>query len=125
MIKFDETCVGVWFVQTTETQDWMAGITEIEPDKKYEINYRFRYYNPESEDPWDGKDKKNWYKGTASCTREYAIQSMRVMVQGMKMMGAIGEPGEVVNNGDYNDFMERFVAQPWVHAKKMEPGEVN
>lgn len=117
MIKFDEKIVGVWFLSTTAEQDWMAALSEVAPGK-YELNYRFRYYDPESKDPWDGKDRKNWYKGTIESSREEAIDGIRKVGTAMVVFGAVGELYEVLNDNGFEKFLEEFQAQPWVFARK-------
>jgi hypothetical protein len=35
--------VAVWFCALVpEYQDWLASLSEVEPDKKYKLAYRFR-----------------------------------------------------------------------------------
>ena len=75
MIEFDEKIVGVWYLVTTEAQDWLAAIRELEPDAKYELTYRFRYYKDHK--IFDSDDTKNWYHGTLSGSRNYVVLNMR------------------------------------------------
>jgi len=121
MIKFDEKIVGVWYLQTTETQDWLCAIREIEPDQKYELTHRFRYYKDDK--AFDSKDKKNWYRGTITGTRHYVLEVMKPLVQDLKELGAVGEPYELINNGDYDDFLRRFQDAPFVYAKQVSKEE--
>ena len=125
MIKLDEKTVGVWFLNTTETQDWLCTIREIEPDAKYEIVYRFRYYADNgSRDPFDGSDQKNWYKGAGKMTRHYAISSMRFMMEQLKAAGAVGDPYELLmENGDVEAFFREFQKAPFVFAKQISKEE--
>lgn len=118
MITFDEKIVGVWFLSTAVDQDWMAAITEIELGKVYELNYRFRYYHPESQNPWDEMDRKSWYKGVIQGPREFAIEGVRQVGKSMVNLGSVGELYEVLNNGDYAKFLEEFQAQPWVFSRQ-------
>jgi hypothetical protein len=117
VIEFDEKIVGVWFLATIpDHQDWLAAIRELEPDAKYEMTYRFRYYT-DGPDPFND-DKKNWYKGTLSGTRNYVILSFRSVAETMKSLSP-APLYEVMNNGDYEDFMRRFNQMPFVFARMM------
>jgi hypothetical protein len=123
MMKFDKKTVGVWFLVTTEKQDWLATLSEVEPNAKYELTYRFRYYSPESVDPWDGKDRKSWYSGVVNGTREAAITGLREVGNALVLFGAIGHLDEVLNEGDFEDFIRRFRARPWVFSREEEPDD--
>ncbi len=115
MIVFDEKIVAVWFVTTiTNKQDWMAAVRELEPDQKYELVYRFRYYVDDKQ--WDSEDKKNWYRGELTGTRNYMLLSLRSVVDHM-LLGADGPVWELVNDKGLADFMRRFQDLPFVFAR--------
>lgn len=123
MIRFDEKIVGVWFTSTIPAkQDWLAAIREIEPDVKYELTYRFRYY--EDDKFFDSKDKKNWYQGTISGTRNYVVLTFRQVAKALADK-AEGSSYEVMNDKGYDDFMRRFNDQPFVVAKMLSKEEAD
>lgn len=125
MITVDEKIVGIWYVQTLDTQDWMAALREVEPDQKYELIYRFRYYSAESENPFDGKDKKNWYEGTVSGTRHYCIGALRSVAEALVATGAVGQLYEVLNDDrDLKAFLKKYQDLPFVHMRMQPPSEV-
>ena len=123
MIQFDDKIVGAWFISTIpDRQDWLAAIREIEPDAKYELTYRFRYY--EDDKFWDSKDKKNWYKGTLSGTRTYVVAIFRLVVKNLAER-ATGPSYEVMNDKGYPDFIKRFQDQPFVTGRWLSKEELN
>lgn len=110
----DEKIVGVWFLATMETQDWMASVREIEPDTKYELVWRFRYYNDDK--VFDSEDRKSWYQGTVSGTRSYVIAAIRKTAE---MIATISPYPlyEVLNDKGIDDFMRRFQDMPFVTVR--------
>lgn len=115
-IKFDEKIVAIWYVMTVPgKQDWMAAIREVEPDNKYELTYRFRYYNDDK--IFESDDKRNWYAGTCTGTRSYCIFSLRSAAAALAE-AAHAQVFETINEGDYKDFMKRFEAQPFVFMRR-------
>jgi len=123
MIKFDEKLVGVWFLATTRTEDWMCAVREIEPEKTYEVIYRFRYYSKESTDPFDEKDGKSWYEGSVQGTRHYVISVMRAVTAMMELAGTVGKTYEILNENGIGDFQKRFMDAPFVFVKQMPKAE--
>ena len=122
MIIFDEKIVGVWFLSTIKNkQDWLAAVREIEPDAKYELVYRFRYYKDDK--PYDSADTKNWYKGEITGTRSYVIAAIRSVAA--KLAWAARQPlYEVMNDRGLNQFMRDFEKQPWAFARMMSKEEM-
>lgn len=117
MIEMDEKIVGIWFLATIPgSQDWMAGLSEIEPDAKYKLTYRFRYYGDDGKNPFEGGDRRSWYDGTMTGTRAYCIAAIR-QTGGMLASVAHEKLYEVMNNGDLGDFMRRFQDQPWAFMR--------
>jgi hypothetical protein len=120
MIEFDEKIVGVWYLVTIPNKtDWMAAIREIKPDEKYELIYRFRYYNEEGDLGPFNDDKKNWFKGLISGTKNYVVFSLRAVAQNLSSACEHGPVYEVLNDGDLEDFIRRFQNQPFVFVRAM------
>ena len=121
MIIMDEHLVGIWFMPTTEKQDWMCGVREIKPDEEYQITYRFRYY--EDGKVFDSEDKKKWYEGKICGTRAYVIASIRSIANTLYAAAKIKEPYEMLNDGgDIDQFSKKFMDAPFVFAR-LEPKE--
>jgi hypothetical protein len=120
MITMDEKIVGVWFVSTVPNkQDWMAGVRELEPDAKYELTYRFRYYKDDK--VFDSEDKKNWYRAMLTGrTRSYVIASTREVartlaeVNGQKMFELLNE------DRDAERFHREFMKMPFAFMRMEE-----
>jgi hypothetical protein len=119
-INFDAKIVGIWYVSTIpNSQDWMGALREIVPDKKYELKYRFRYYNDEK--IFDSEDKRNWYEGICTGTKNYCVLSIRSVAAQLAKAANDAKVYEVLNEGDYDNFLSRFEAQPFVFMRKVSP----
>lgn len=108
--------VGLWYLQTTPKQDWVGTLTEVEPDKEYELIYRFRYY----------KDNKAWeYSATVTGhDKQYCIESVRTMIHVLATAAQSQEkPVEFLNTNGAEDLMNRFMAAPFVSAKTIPVGQ--
>ena len=115
MIEITDKIVAIWYLQTLPTQDWMAAVSEIEPDSKYELVYRFRYYKDDK--AFDSEDKKNWYSGTLTGTRSYVLAAMREVAGTMESV-AKGKLYELVNeDGDVSKLMRKFQDLPFVYMR--------
>lgn len=115
MIKLDEHVVGVWFSKISSTSDWMLCLRELEPDVRYEIVYRFRYYK--SDKVFDSDDEKSWFRATCAGTRAYSIASIRAMSAALTVI-ADGPLYEVLNDKGIEDFMRRFQDMPFVYVRQ-------
>lgn len=122
MMVLDEKVVGLWYVEIAPKVNWMAVIRELEPDQEYELVYRFRYYKDDK--AFDSEDLRSWYRGVLTGTRHYVVESFRSAARLIES-NAIGKLFEVMNEGDYKDFMRRFQNQPfaWVRQVSNEEAE--
>lgn len=117
MIEFDEKIVAIWYVSTIpDKQDWMAALREVEPDQKYHLKYRFRYYRDDK--IFDSDDKRNWYEGICTGTKNYCILSLRSVAAELARKANNAKVYETLNEGDYSDFIKRFEAQPFVFMRR-------
>jgi hypothetical protein len=121
VILFDEKIVAVWFLALDNKRDWMAAVREIEPDAKYELVYRFRYYVDDK--TFDSEDKKNWYKGEITGTRNYVLLSMRSVAEMLKAGTSDGPLYEVVNDKGLADFLRRFQDMPFAFVRREGKGK--
>jgi hypothetical protein len=116
LLNIDEKTVGIWFLALTDDCDWMCGVSETEPEKKYQINYRFRYHKDDK--VFDSADEKSSYGVKASCTRSFAIATVRHIASEMKAKGAIGEIDELLmQDGDVDRFLKEFRDKPYVYIR--------
>jgi hypothetical protein len=120
-IVLDENIVGIWYALTGEKDDFMLAISKCA--EGLELVYRHRYYA--SDDPWDERDKKSWYRMvTKKNDVQHAIETAREMVQGVAMiavkMGRLMPPAQVFElvRGDKSveDFAEVLMSMPWAHS---------
>ena len=116
-IVIDEKLVGLWFLPTISGhQDWLAAVRVIEPDVKYELTYRFRYYKDDK--AYDSEDKKNWYEGEVTGTRAYVVASIRSVARELERR-ADGKLYEIMNeSGDMQEFMRKFADMPFAYVRQ-------
>ena len=110
-MTLDENTRGIWYCQTVPgEQDFLLTLTRLEGEH-YELVYRFRYYN--SDDPFDEKDRKSWYRAEGRGKEEEIISGVR------KALMLIGTGFTELLRGDrpFDNFMEEFMKQDFVHAK--------
>lgn len=120
-MDLSENTVGVWFIALTSEQDFLLTITDL-CDGKFDITYRFRYYN--GPDAWDNADVKHWYTMIAPDTREGVIGVVKAMVSALAAKAKTEIVYEIINNGDFDNFMERFMAAPFVHTREASAEEI-
>lgn len=116
MIEITEKTVGIWYIQLNYKTDFMAAITEIEPDTEYNVTYRFRYYMDDKLF-FESNDKKNWYSWSGKKTKNQVIALVKDMINVQVLLGASGKIYEILNDGNYNDFIERFTNAPFAHKR--------
>lgn len=128
VIELDESIVGVWYMTTDRDQDFMLGLNS-EGDH-LRMRYRFRYYSPESSDPHDGKDKKNWFTAVVTlpraeaiakmedCVNEFSLAAQRMFHSSPKIWSLIRGEAETLD-----DFLGRFRAAPFAHTKELSEEE--
>ena len=123
MITLDsKTTVGIWYlVLVRDNTDIMAAVTEVEPDKRYKLDYRFRYYADDK--VFNSEDKKSWYHLEAQITKEKMISLARGMFTALEI-AADGLLCEILNNTDILDFERRLKAAPFMHWKEPTEAEI-
>lgn len=123
MITIDENTIGLWSVKLANDKDWLAAIRELIPDQKYELVYRFRYYRDDA--VFESQDKKNWYRGTLTGTRNFVLQSFRQVFQALASASHSHHAYEVLNDGDARAFREKIFSLPNMFAKMLTSEEAN
>ena len=116
-IRMDDSIRAVYYaVLAVDSVDWLLGINEEEDH--YLIQYRFRYYN--SDDPWDTEDKKNWYSGTVSKTKQSLGELIKNTNKGFEAIESIAE-GDcyklIRGEGTQKQFFAEFEKLPFVHKR--------
>lgn len=115
-IKEDDYVLGVWFL-SWGTADWMATAIRNE-NGGFNIEYRFRYYAG-TNDPFDGEDKKSWYKASTDDKDEVKLIAKLTLIMEM-MENARPEKckGEMVLiRGGSKEFMEAIKDKDWANVK--------
>lgn len=122
-IVIDEKLVGIWFLATISGhQDWLAAVSVIEPDVKYKLTYRFRYYKDDK--AYDSEDTKNWYEGEISGTRAYVVAAIRMVAKTLESK-ADDKLYEIMNeSGDMQEFMRKFADMPFSYVRQEEIEDV-
>lgn len=109
--------LGLWYVATAE-QDWMAGVTRKPGATDWTITYRFRYYATGPGDPFDERDRKSWYSGTATGPEAVVVAGMdQVAGELANMLGAAVEVREYLEvRGTARKLIEILSTRPWAHV---------
>jgi hypothetical protein len=114
-IEITDKTVGLWFTGLNINADWLGCLAEL-PSGKFEIKYRFRYH--EDDKHFDSADRRSWYKGTTSLSREEAIKAIREMVANLNSAGGDGPVYEVMmDDGGPEVFLERLTAMPFAQKR--------
>lgn len=133
MIEFKDGryFVGVWFIGDGETDCMYALYRDSsDPENKWTMIYRFRYY--ESDDAWDGKDRKSWYKTTGTGTEAQMETNVKFVIDKIvdswpdfKHRPVATNDFVPMHSDNVTHNLETFTARPWVHVRKMEKGELD
>ena len=130
MIVIDENFVGMWFMNLSQTVDWMGSLMMDEGG--FKMVYRFRYYDSEDpgNDPYSGKDKKSWYEvKITDRTLDEAIKVARDMAE-MLRVASVGtgynpELDEIMMGaGGPAGVLEEMKKRDWAHAREGTPEEI-
>ncbi len=120
MITLSENVVGIWFLGFG-TVDLLFHMERAGED--FRLAYRFRYYVDDK--THNSEDVKNWYEALITeGTEEQAIEGVR---QTIAMATSKREPEEayelLMGDKTMDEFMEEFMALPFVHGKTMDREE--
>jgi hypothetical protein len=114
-IVISDKSVGLWFVGR-EGMDFLAGITEVEADQKYLLQWRFRHHNDDKS--FDSTDEKHWYEGQVSGTKNKALETIRTMTKLTALaLNAAPVYEELMNEKGPSDLMERWSDQPFTDMR--------
>lgn len=122
-VEVTDKLVGIWFLRLTDDSNWLCSLTEIEPDQRYRINYRFRYQKDDK--VFDSADEKRAYKVEVTGTRTYVLATVRFIASEMKKAGAEDEIDELLmENRDVDGFLKALMEKPWAFVRvegKIDP----
>lgn len=120
MVEYKTTnyFVGFWFVGGTD-KDWFATVYREQDQTKWHLVHRFRYHNAKSTDPFDDKDKKNFYQAAVDGDKKDEKQIIEDMNKLAAVVGLqFGVKPEFVDvRGDGDRALFRLAMQPWAHVK--------
>lgn len=125
VIRLDDSIAGFWFVSIgayqEEIGDYISSVHKT--DEGYSLMSRVRMYVDDK--THDSADRKTWFEGKFD-TKEEAITAARVGCEIIKQFpGAeVQDPVELLRGeGTFDQFMEEFMALPFVHAKDISAEE--
>lgn len=120
-IEITERTRALWYLELPNG-NWSGVLEELDDGGGCKLECRFRWYK--GSEIWDSKDEKNWYTVTGGSGTAKMIDNTRSMIAAMKVRGA-GRSWELLRGAEsLEDFFQKFVALPFVHARKAEPGEI-
>jgi len=110
--------LGFWFVGGKDT-DWLACAWREKDSPRWIFRSRFRYHNPESQDPFDDKDCKSFSNFEIDASQKSEAQIEKdVEVIATIVAARLGVPTEFVEvRGDMDKALYRLALQPWAHIK--------
>lgn len=123
-IVFDENIVGVWFI-SCEQGDLMVALRR--DGERLQIKGRVRTYVDKVVTS-ESQDRKRWFEG-APPTLELGLAQIRGTVakfnETFVLFGGVKDNVELLRGDDesYDDFVARFMVQPWAHAQPITEGE--
>lgn len=116
--EINEQLLAIWFMPVTTTSDWLAALARTD-DGRLRFTSRMRYYNPESTDPHDGKDKKSEYSGVIDGPEDVVLEQVRTAAR-VLTEHADGPLHELIRGSrSPEQFLDELLRQPWAHAKRV------
>lgn len=113
--------IGMWYFQPEEDVDFLALLSEPKDGEGFKLEYCFRYYSPESKNPFDGKDEKSWYGVRVDWeTREEAFKHIREWLDVVYKIKHVGSLTEITHEGDDLKFFNEMKAAPFVHLQEVK-----
>ena len=108
--------LGVWFIGGEKT-DWLGCAWREQNSPHWIFRSRFRSHSPESQDPFDDKDKKSFssYEIDATKKTEQQIEEDVGLIASIVAMrlGAAVEFVEI--KSDMDAALYKLALQPWCH----------
>jgi hypothetical protein len=103
--------VGVWFAPTPGG-DFMAAVFRKRGDRKWQLCYRFRYYNDNV--AHGSEDRKSWWKATFDGDAAPARQAIESMCSAMGMKFDFVD---LTGVDTAVEMMARLAKMPWAHIR--------
>ena len=116
----DETYVShMWFVGDQKTYDWLATLSKKDGEKDWLLQYRFRYYDPDSgSSPFDSKDRKSLWEMEIPgdvLEKKIIIDIEKAASLVAETKGGTIESVPIRTRG--TKVLEILEQQPWAHVK--------
>jgi hypothetical protein len=122
--------LGIWYLRGNE-QDWMCTVHKLKEAPAWTMSYRFRYYvDPNSLDPFDGQDIKNWYQADLPGKTDEEIVAlvdglMHRFVAGGYTRGTGTKPWRrIVKDRSHTTLTEIVRSAPFTHFSTAEGKDV-
>ena len=112
--------LGFWFVGGgSQNTDWLGCVWREENSPRWIFRSRFRYHNPESQNPFDNKDRKSFSNFEIDATKKTEQQIENDVGLIAAIVGVrLGVPVEFVEvRGDMDKALFNLAMQPWAHIK--------
>src|SRR5688572_20392627 len=116
---------NVWFCDAkNRDRDWMGTLERLD-DGSWHFEYRFRYYDPETPEPFASKDRKSWssftIKGTTPEEEVLRVVNELTTVIQAELGGELHSLP--VRTSDTEQVILLLSTQAWCHMKKLTPEE--
>ena len=113
-IEFDDSLMGVWYLQLTECTDVLAAVVAL-PSGKFSVRYRVRHYRDNM--VFDSEDKKSYYVAEVSDPLETVLQKMRKILHTMRLFDSLSLFEIVRGSLTTEEMAAAFESWPVVHRK--------
>lgn len=125
MIEIDEDdyVLGMWLCPSfANDMDWM-GLAYLR-DGELRLDYRFRYYDPASVDPFDGKDDKSWFTiGFGNADEQDVFRAVDIILDQLRSSGLFSGVDFTVVRGTWDDLSKAVSTKGYLHFR--DDGEVD
>ena len=131
-LKPENYYVGFWYSHpgtTEDTQVDLMGCMWKEPDGSWKGTYRFRYYDEDSVNAWDKKDRKSWFDlsappGTSDEDAEKLKEALNMVFQ--QFADKNDSKFEFLEiDGDGEKALEVLQGASFTHIRTFEQHEMN
>ena len=115
-IQDDVLTVCIWFANIPGVEgDWMGCVSKKD-GQPTSIKWRYRYYN--TPEPFDNKDKKNWYSATTEEPIEVTTDKIKKLIWAADTFRGT-KTDFILINARGEAVLEKIKDKPWFHMKKV------
>jgi hypothetical protein len=119
----DDYVLGMWFCPSVaEDMDWL-GIA-YRRDDRFVLDYRFRYYDPTSVDPFDGKDTKSWFtiRFDEGTDEDEVFRAVNVVLEELRRSGLFRGVDSTIVLGTWDDLITSASGRGYLHFQDAADG---